>query len=98
MHYCNPDDRVEIPLFEIEFTNDANRLFWCAKINQLNNVAFPYTRGKEPFTCGVEHTPMKWNYWHFSLRWNTRFRSVRKFGTESKERMLQKELAIPREC
>jgi hypothetical protein len=73
MHYCRPDELVGIPVYEAEFTNDANRHFWCISIHRLNNEHFAYTRGKDPFTaiCLVEHSPMKWNYWHFSLRWQT---------------------------
>jgi len=39
----------------------------------LNNKHFDYTRNNDPFTatCLVRHTPMRWNYWHFSLHWQT---------------------------
>jgi hypothetical protein len=73
MHYCRPDEEVEIPVFGTEFTNDAVRHRWFARIGDLHNVPFNYTRSNDPFVaiCIVRHTPMKWNFWHFSLRWET---------------------------
>jgi hypothetical protein len=73
MHYCAPDEPVDLPVFEEDFHNDAQRLCWCAEIRKLDNIPFPFTMGEDPFTatCQVVHTPMRWNYWHFSLRWRT---------------------------
>jgi hypothetical protein len=73
MHYCKPDEAVDVPVFDTEFNHSSGRFFWCANIKKLNNRTFDYTRGHDPFiaTCLVKHTPMKWNYWHFSLRWST---------------------------
>jgi hypothetical protein len=71
--YCEPDEIVDSPEFEIDFINNTDKHFWCAPINKLDNTPFDYTRGKDPFkaTCIVKHTPTKWNFWHFSLRWIT---------------------------
>jgi hypothetical protein len=73
MSYCEPDKEGEIPVFGTHFTNDANRSFWFVMINQLHNKKFDYTRNNDPFIaiCSVHHTPARWNYWHFSLRWET---------------------------
>jgi hypothetical protein len=73
MHYCPPNETVDVPVFETEFLQTPGRFYWCAAINKLSNQQFAYTRGNDPFTttCMVMHTPMRWNYWHFSLRWNT---------------------------
>ena len=73
MHYCPPDEDIETPTYQADFTNDANRHYWCIPIHKIDGVPFDYTRGNDPFTavCIVKHTPMRWNYWHFSLRWQT---------------------------
>lgn len=71
--YCQPDEKVEPPKFESEFLNNPDKHFWCAPISKLDNTAFDYSQGKDPFTatCHVKHTPTRWNFWHFSLRWIT---------------------------
>jgi hypothetical protein len=73
MHYCAPDELVEIPIFEVDFYNNAEKLCWFAEVTRFHNIEFQFTMGEDPFTatCIVVHTPMKWNYWHFSLRWLT---------------------------
>jgi len=70
---CLPNEPVEIPEYEIEFTNDEIRGYWHISIPQLHNIPFSYTRGSDSFTatCLVRHTPMRWNFWHFSLHWDT---------------------------
>ena len=71
MHYCEPDEEVETPEHVKHFFSNPNRHFWCAPIRKLHNVDFDYTRNNESCvaTCIVKHTPMRWNFWHFSLRW-----------------------------
>jgi hypothetical protein len=73
MYYCAPDEQVEPPTFEKDYISNPNRHFWCVPIAKLNNRTFTYNRENNEFnaTCLVKHTPMKWNYWHFSLRWKT---------------------------
>lgn len=70
-YYCAPDTVVDIPIFETEFTNNAIKSYCSIPIQELHNKNFEYTRNNDPFiaTCLVKHTPMKWNYWHFSLHW-----------------------------
>ncbi len=71
--YCAPDEVVGPPIFQTEFNINGNRHYWWISVARLHNVKFSYTRSGEPreATCYVRHTPMRWNYWHFSLRWNT---------------------------
>lgn len=71
--YCAPDAEVEPPTYEIDFTENNEKYFWCAPIVKLANKEFEYTRANEKYkaTCIVKHTPTKWNYWHFSLHWST---------------------------
>lgn len=73
MEYCEPDIEPDTPIFETDFNTDSNRHFWWIPISKIHNIQFDYTRSNEPYlaTCKVQHTPMRWNYWHFSLRWST---------------------------
>lgn len=71
MTYCPPDDVVETPVYDTDFFTNDNRHYWCVLINQLHNREFKYEKDNLPLTatCIVKHTPMRWNFWHFSLRW-----------------------------
>jgi len=48
---------------------------------------FEYQKGEESFspTCQVIHTPMLWNFWHFSLRWIINEEIVSEIGQISKK-------------
>lgn len=72
-HYCEPDANVPVPVFEEEFILNEDRHYWWVPIDKLSNKEFPYERDNHPFvaTCMVEHSPMRWNFWHFSLKWKT---------------------------
>jgi hypothetical protein len=92
MHYCAPDEFVDVPIFEEEFTNDAIRHCWCIPINKLNNVVFPYQIGNVHFnaTCRVTHTPMKWNFWHFSLLWDTELGRLEDMDSKDRKKIARK--------
>jgi len=72
---CDPDISVEVPIFKKDFTINESRGFWVVLIGDINEKTIDYTKGgidtKFKATCFIEHTPMKWNYWHFSIRWRT---------------------------
>ena len=72
-HYCEPNIDVEVPIYQDHFEIDSDKFYWVVLIRNLNNVLVDYTKSNLPFTaeCVVMHTPMKWNYWHFSIRWQT---------------------------
>ena len=73
--YCEPDIEVELPIFNTDFTVKESRGFWVVLIGDINETTADYTKGdidtKFKATCIIQHTPMKWNYWHFSIRWKT---------------------------
>jgi hypothetical protein len=58
----------------------------------LNIVSFSYTQNNDPFTavCFVAHTPMKWNYWHFSLQWNTDLGPLENFGEKKRKNVAKR--------
>lgn len=69
--YCLPNETVTTPEYEAEFYLNNERKYFSLKIGEIDNFTFPYEIDKVTYTgkCIVEHTPMKWNFWHFSIRW-----------------------------
>lgn len=70
--YCNPDEDVRIPEFQQDYVYNANNHFWCIPVEKIHNQLFDYTLGVDGqfvTLCQVYHTPMRWNYWHYSIRW-----------------------------
>lgn len=70
-HYCNPNEIVDTPIFQTDFDNNKVEKYFTLLISELNNYEIPYENGNEKYkgVCSIEHTPMKWNFWHFSIRW-----------------------------
>lgn len=92
MHYCAPSEKVDPPQLERDYRKNDDRYFWCVAINRLNRVIFkyPYGQGTLEATCIVKHTPMFWNFWHFSLRWETNLGLLTKIGTNAEGKTAQK--------
>lgn len=69
----NLNQEPDIPSFGTEFLHNNNKHFWWISIVKLNNRTFKFESNEGPrnTTCHVSHTPMLWNFWHFSLRWST---------------------------
>jgi len=72
-HYCEPDEDVVIPILNEDYVIADNKLCFFIKIGEINGQRVHYKKGDDTFTaiCEVMHTPMRWNYWHFSIRWKT---------------------------
>jgi len=68
-----PNEQVTAPQYLSEFIINSGRGFWVILIKKIQGIPVDYTKSNitTPFTakCVVKHTPMKWNYWHFSIRW-----------------------------
>ena len=66
---------IEIPIYEMDFTSDDNRGFWTIKIAEIigKEADFSKENIKDNFVgiCNVRHTPLLWNYWHFTILWET---------------------------
>lgn len=88
MVYCKPYADPEIPVFKDDFNLNKNRKYWWISIGQIHERKFEYTSNEKPFfaTCFVCHTPMLWNYWHFSLRWTTEFGALNNMDEKSKKK------------
>ncbi len=92
MRYCDPDALVAPPVYPNDFAINQNRHYWWISIPQLNNVRFQYTRSNKPevATCLVQHTPMLWNFWHFSLRWETEFGKLESLDARERRKAAQR--------
>ena len=74
-HYCECNyENSDIPIHIQHFDLVSNRGYFYVKIGDINMKRAEYTNEKEQKTfiaeCCVVHSPMMWNYWHFSIRWN----------------------------
>lgn len=88
MDYCKPNADPKIPVFEDDFNLNKNRNYWWIPIGQIHEKEFEYTSNEKPnvATCFVCHTPMLWNYWHFSLRWTTEFGTLSNMDEKLKKK------------
>ncbi len=89
-----PDEEVETPVHEVDFIINNNRHYWCAPINRLHKREFKYERDNLPLTatCFVKHTPMKWNFWHFSLHWELQTGELLENMTEKEKKKIARNL------
>ncbi|GEM_PF-3105673 len=74
-YLCNPDDEIVPPptyLTDFELNDDHGLIY--AVIEDVIDLKAEYVNVNDPITTYygvsyVAHTPMKWNYWHFSIDW-----------------------------
>lgn len=88
MSYCNPDSQVEPPVYQEHFQLNTNRHYWCIQVKHLHQKIFTIERANQSHqaTCIVTHTPMLWNYWHFSLRWLLDNKQIDDFDAKEKSK------------
>lgn len=69
--YCQPDAFSGVPQYLADFNLKEDGGAWVVAIDSIHGNKFFFERdGIEDFImCYVVHTPAKWNYWHFSLKW-----------------------------
>ena len=72
-YYCSPNEEIITPILDEDFTLNNDRCYWTALIRKLEGQPVDYIKGEDPLKaiCYIIQTPMKWNYWHFSIRWLT---------------------------
>ena len=70
-HECVPNLKVKSPIYKEHFYFDNERSYFTLNISELENLIVPFNIGADEFIakCIVVHSPMKWNFWHFSIRW-----------------------------
>lgn len=74
-HYCECDEVIQgIPVYEEHFELEKERPFFFMKIGDIidrqASYENPVSRIEYVGNSEVKHTPMKWNFWHFSIRWD----------------------------
>jgi hypothetical protein len=69
--YCRPNEEIEPPIFQLHYSIDDERKYFTIKISDIINLKIPYKYNEQEMkaSCIICHSPMRWNYWHFSLRW-----------------------------
>lgn len=67
--YCVPNYDSDTPVYNSDFVLVPNRGYWTIPIVSINQQEVNYSDEEFSATCHVIHTPMKWNFWHFSIRW-----------------------------
>jgi len=69
--YCLPDAEVKPLIYNTDFQITNNRKYFTIKIADISNIPVPFVINgiEKKAKCLIEHTPMKWNFWHFSIRW-----------------------------
>ncbi len=68
--YCNADDIVNVPIEHTDYLL-IDRCFFIVPIGAIEQktISFPKEQKDKNAVCFVVHTPTRWNYWHFSIRW-----------------------------
>lgn len=69
LEYCPPNIEVDVPIYDDDFCLKKDRGYWSVLIGDVNNKIIMYDDKSLKAKCVVNHTPMKWNFWHFSLNW-----------------------------
>lgn len=93
--YCLPDCKVELPIYEQHYEWNELKGYWFVPIDRINGLTVEYLTSNPPLKakCVVLHTPAKWNYWHFSIRWlfeDGRFWNDLSDDEKKKERLKRK--------
>ncbi len=70
-HECSPDEKVAIPILDEDYTQGKFKICFFLKIGDINKnfVDFRKENMTHKAECNIIHSPMRWNYWHFSVRW-----------------------------
>jgi hypothetical protein len=86
-HMCAPDLTVNVPEETIHYTINNERSWWTISIQQLMEQEYDciYKEKEIKFIPIITHTPMMWNFWHFSLTWE-----ISNFDIETIESATQK--------
>lgn len=73
----NIGQSVTTPIFKKDFVINSERGYFFLRISDFHNEVVNYEDLDDPdqsikATCKVLHTPTNSNFWHFSLRWETK--------------------------
>lgn len=71
--YCNPDHNSNPLILNQHYIIDKLKGWWSVQVSDILNQEYQVIyKNMETLeiTPLIDHTPMKWNYWHFSIIWN----------------------------
>ncbi|MBO9561413.1 MAG: hypothetical protein J7621_01520 [Niastella sp.] len=91
--YCEPNSTIsDPPVYNDHFVLNKNKRFWVSKISSISNIEVPYSRDNSNHTvrCYVKHTPTKWNFWHYSLRWESSEGNLDDMDEKKRGKVLQR--------
>jgi len=67
---CSADEKISPPVFEDHFILVPRFYWWMeAEKMHLQTIQLNYNNNQYLVRCHVVHSPMRWNFWHFSFRW-----------------------------
>jgi hypothetical protein len=75
-HYCLPSYPGQPLIYKDEFLKTESRGYWLIEANLCDSLKCDITFVKEKVEIQYtakskkKHTPMRWNFWHFSLLWH----------------------------
>ena len=92
---CNPYEEVHHPKYKKDFIIKNNKKYWYIKIGNIQDKPLEYINSnpkaiKFKALCKVIHTPMRWNFWHFSVRWHVTNDGTNYFYLNEKDQNIQK--------
>lgn len=79
---CAADDIVPIPIIDSDYAMQESTpfvVYFC--VEKIKSLTFDYQFAENTYSsnCLVAHTPAKWNYWHFSIRWDSHEGEIQHF-------------------
>lgn len=92
---CLPDFDGLPPTYQTDFIIDGKRCYWviqCEFINEMKVVINIDNKDVEVISY-IVHTPMKWNFWHYSIRWqigNEDLHSINKYSKNQLKNIFSK--------
>lgn len=94
MHYCEPNLTIQTPVEPEDYGYNNERSAWNILIAHVDGIKFEYKMGEDTLeaVCRVTHSPMRWNFWHFSLRWETNFGLLEDIEDEKLKNKIAKKL------
>lgn len=91
--YCAPDSEiVPSPTFNTDFVINDDRRFWVCRASDLVNKPAMYNRNNVAHTATsyIKHTPARWNFWHYSLLWQSSEGDLDTFDEKERGKVVQK--------
>ena len=68
---CPPDFNASVPVYKNDFLFTDERGYFIIDIFSLNGIKVSIEKDTDIINavCMIQHSPVKWNYYHFSINW-----------------------------